>query len=111
MERERLLFLCSRNQWRSPTAERIYAESQRFDVRSRGLSSSAVQRLGARDVEWADRIFVMETEHKRRLVGAHRDAVVHTPVHVLDIEDDYQFMDPVLIEQIRAGVEDVVGAE
>lgn len=103
--RENLLFVCGRNQWRSPTAERLYSRSERFDVRSRGLSASARRRLVRGDIEWADRIFVMESDHKRQLLRSHRDAVAGRPVHVLDIPDDYRFMDPELIDQIRSGVE------
>ncbi len=108
--REKLLFVCSRNRWRSPTAERVFARSERFEVRSRGLSSSAARRLTDRDVEWADRIFVMEPEQKRRLLAGHRQALADTPLHVLGIPDDYASMDPELVEQIRSGVEAVVGA-
>ena len=31
-----VLFVCGRNQWRSPTAARIYANDQRIEVRSAG---------------------------------------------------------------------------
>jgi len=110
-EREKLLFICSRNRWRSPTAERVFARSERFQVRSRGLSASAAQRLREVDIRWADQIFVMESEHKRRLAQTFRQAIGYTPVHVLDIEDEYQFMDPELVELIRLGVEAVVGSD
>lgn len=111
LERQNLLFICSRNQWRSPTAERVFARSPRFAVRSRGLSSSAVRRLNAQDIEWADEIFVMETEHKRRLVQRHRSALQHKRIHVLGIADEYEYMDPELVEQLQAGVESVVGPD
>jgi len=107
--REKLLFVCRRNQWRSPTAEKIYARDPRFAVRSAGLSSSAVRRLGASDVAWAERIFVMESEHKSQLRAAFRDALGPRSVHVLEIPDEYGFMDPELVELIRAGVEAVCG--
>lgn len=105
----KLLFLCSRNQWRSPTAEKVFARSARFQVRSRGVSASAARRLTAADVVWADVIFVMESTHERRLLERFRDDVADRPVHVLDIPDDYQFMDPELIELIESGVYAVLG--
>jgi len=100
-----LLFVCSRNRWRSPTAERIYARSERYAVRSRGLSQSAVRRLSAEDVAWADVVFVMESEHKRRLVGQFREVLEDREVIVLDIPDEYRFMDPELVELITSAVD------
>ncbi len=103
-----ILFLCSMNQWRSPTAERIYANTPGIHARSAGLSSSAVRRVSERDLEWADHIFVMEDEHKRRLKQKFRDAAQYARIHVLDIPDDYSFMDEDLIEQIQTGVQAVL---
>ena len=80
-----------------------------MEVRSAGLSSSAVRRLRESDVEWADEIFVMESSHKIRLKKTFRDAAQFASIHVLDIPDDYEYMDPQLIEQIRSGVDAVIG--
>lgn len=103
-----LLFLCSMNQWRSPTAERVYAKTPGVHARSAGLSSSAVRRVSQRDMEWADHIFVMEDEHKRRLKQRFRDAAQYASIHVLDIPDEYGLMDEKLIEQIQSGVRGVL---
>jgi predicted protein tyrosine phosphatase len=107
--KQNLLFVCSRNRWRSPTAERIYAKSERFQVRSRGLSASAVRRLTAADVAWADVVFVMETDHKRQLLQSFREPLGNRPLHVLDIPDEYQFMDPELIDLITTAVHAELG--
>jgi len=103
------LFLCGRNQWRSPTAARIFSRSSAFEVRAAGVSASAVRKVTASDVEWADVIFVMESDHKRQLVRAFRDAIEDRPVHVLDIPDEYRFMDPELVDLLRAGVSALLG--
>lgn len=107
--KKNLLFVCSRNQWRSPTAERMFSRSEEFAVRSRGVSASAVRRLARSDVAWADVIFVMEADHKRQLLKLFRSEVEHRPVHVLDIPDEYPFMDPELVDLIDAGVRAVLG--
>lgn len=108
MTRTKLLFVCSRNQWRSPTAERIYAHSPEFDVRSRGVSKSAVRRLTSGDIAWADVIFAMEHTHKTRIVSLYRDggdALSSFPIlHVLNIPDEFRFMDPELIQLIESAV-------
>lgn len=103
-----VLFLCGRNQWRSPTAEQLYARVPGVAARSRGLASSARRRVTAADVAWADVVFVMEDAHRRRLARDFRDALGARPVHVLDIPDEYGFQDPELVELIRAGVDPVL---
>jgi predicted protein tyrosine phosphatase len=110
-ERRRILFVCSRNQLRSPTAEKIFSKSDRLEVRSRGLSASANRRLTADDVTWAEVIFVMEPEHKKQLLQAFRDEARLRGIHVLDIPDDYGFMDPELVLLITAGVRGVLGED
>ncbi|MEP3478440.1 MAG: phosphotyrosine protein phosphatase [Fuerstiella sp.] len=92
------LFVCSKNKWRSPTAERIFRNDSRFAVRSCGLSKQAVRTITHKDVDWADVIFVMEAEHKSRLRQSFRRELNDTIVDCLDIPDDYQFMDPELVE-------------
>lgn len=98
MKRPNVLFVCSRNQWRSPTAERTFRKDHRIAVRSCGLSKQAARTISARDVDWADVIFVMEAEHRSRLNRLFRDQLLETEVCCLDIPDDYQFMDPELVE-------------
>jgi predicted protein tyrosine phosphatase len=108
-ERLRLLFVCSRNQWRSPTAERIWRNSPRFDVRSRGTASSARRGVTVDDVVWADHIFVMEHKHARVLRQHYRDELAGAELHVLDIPDVYEFMDPELIDLLDGAVGRILG--
>lgn len=99
-----LLFVCGRAQWRSPTAERIFGRDPRYATRARGLSSSAERPLREGDVSWADVIFVMESEHSSRLRKQFRPALGSTPIHVLDIPDEFEFMDPELVERLELSV-------
>lgn len=98
MQRLNILFVCSRNKWRSPTAERIYRSDARIAVRSCGLSKQAVRTISTKDVDWADVVFVMEADHRSRLQQSFRSQLTGKVVECLDIPDDYQFMDPELIE-------------
>jgi predicted protein tyrosine phosphatase len=109
MDRDRLLFVCSRNQARSPTGEKIFAGSDRFEARSRGLRAGANRQLTRDDVTWAHVIFVMEPEHKRELLRLFRDEAKGRRIFVLDIPDEYAFMDPELIALITAGVHGALG--
>jgi predicted protein tyrosine phosphatase len=55
-----VLFVCGRNQWRSPTAERLYRADPRVEVRSAGVSPKSRHQISRSDIEWADLILVME---------------------------------------------------
>jgi len=51
----------------------------------------------------------METEHKRELVRLFREEAKGRRIFVLGIPDDYEFMDPELVELITAGVRAALG--
>lgn len=99
-----LLFVCSRNQWRSPTAEALWRRRQGFNARSAGTSPNARKTVGAADVQWADLIFVMEKKHKNRLQAEFGQLLQCKPIYVLDIPDEYQYMDQELIDELEAKV-------
>lgn len=98
------LFVCSRNQWRSPTAEQIWRRHPRLNVRSGGTSPGARHTVSDADIEWADVVIVMEHKHKSRLVADFGDLLAGKPVHVLDIPDEYKYMDPELVELLEQSV-------
>ena len=100
-----ILFICSRNQWRSPTAETIYRNIEGLAVRSAGTSASARRKITEGDVRWADKIFVMENKHKKRLMERFASKLKGTEFLVLDIPDDYQYMDAELIDLLRLTVD------
>lgn len=90
-----LLFICSKNQWRSPTAELLFKEHPIHKARSAGTSDKARTRVSQKMIDWADVIFFMERRHKE-LVKSRFDVAGKT-LTVLDIEDNYQFGDEELI--------------
>ena len=97
----KILFICSRNQWRSPTAEQIYRNHPEHEVRSAGTAPGARIKINAKSLLWADIIFAMEKKHKQRLIAGFPNEAEPAKIVVLDIEDNYLFMDPELIEMIR----------
>jgi len=100
-----ILFVCSRNNWRSPTAESIYKGRQDHQVKSAGTEPSARVRVSARDILWADLIFAMEKKHKQRLVDKFPNETENKTIVILDIEDEYSYMDKELIEMIKLSVD------
>lgn len=101
----RILFVCSMNQWRSPTAERIYTDNPLVSVRSAGTNKGARKAVRLGDLVWADLILVMEQKHKKRLLATFPEEMKFKTLHVLDIPDDYQYMDSKLVEEITSAVD------
>lgn len=93
----RVLFVCSQNKLRSPTAEQVFAGRDDIEVASAGLNHDAEQPLGAELVEWAELIFVMEPAQRGKLQRAFKPQLRATRVVCLDIPDDYAYMDPALV--------------
>tara|TARA_R110002167_G_scaffold307713_2_gene512309 strand:+ start:518 stop:868 length:351 start_codon:yes stop_codon:yes gene_type:complete len=108
MTRLKVLFVCSKNQWRSPTAEAIYRDDARISVRSRGTAHAAVQSIRADDLNWANIVFVMENKHRTRLRADFSDETQRIAIHVLDIPDEYRFMDPELQQLIQSAVDPII---
>jgi len=98
MNKIKLLFICSRNKWRSLTAEKIFHGVNGYDVRSAGTEERARIKVTSGHVGWADLIFVMEKKHLRRLQERFSDILPYKKVICLNISDDYQFMDCELID-------------
>lgn len=104
IELKNILFICSRNQWRSPTAEQVWKKHPELNVKSAGTSPRAKRTVNAKDIQWADIIFVMEEKHKSRLKAEFTRLLEHKQTVVLDIPDDYKFMDIELVEILQESV-------
>jgi len=105
-----LLFICSRNQWRSPTAEKVWRTHPNYHTRSAGTSPKVKRAVSPQDIAWADKIFVMEKKHKQRLLAKFANLLKYKTVHVLDIPDIYSYMDLELIEELQRSVDDVLSS-
>jgi predicted protein tyrosine phosphatase len=99
---KKILFVCSQNRLRSPTAEQIFASHPAIEVSSAGTNHDAENPLTGELVVWADLIFVMERAHRSKLQKRFRSALNGKRVVVLDIPDDFAFMDPDLIALLKA---------
>jgi len=100
-----ILFICSRNKWRSATAEAIYKGNMLHQFKSAGTEPSAVIKVSAKHIIWADLIFTMEKRHKQRLMEKYPGETRFKNMIVLDIPDEYQYMDEELVEMIRTSVD------
>ena len=91
-----LLFICSKNQWRSPTAEMLFKNHPVHQARSAGTSDNARVKVNQKLLDWAGVIFVMERRHKELLKERFPTTISKKQIIVLDIEDNYRFGDEVL---------------
>ncbi|UPK08132.1 low molecular weight protein tyrosine phosphatase family protein [Bradyrhizobium sp. 170] len=99
-----VLFVCSANRLRSPTAEQVFSNWPGIETDSAGISNGASVPLSSEQVEWADIIFVMEKTHRTKLNRKFRARLRDKRVVCLDIPDDYEFMDPVLVRVLEKRV-------
>lgn len=98
----KLLFICSANQGRSPTAESLFKDHPRYEARSAGTEQGARIKVTTGLLGWADRIFCMEKKHADRLRARFPEELADKSLVILRIPDDYRFMDPELIGRLRA---------
>ena len=104
----KLLFICSRNQWRSLTAEKIFDGIHGYEVRSAGTEEGARIKVTEGHIGWSDLIFVMEKKHTRRIKDKYAYAMANKRLICLDIPDDYRFMDEELIELLKSRVSEYI---
>ena len=100
----RILFICSMNRLRSPTAEQVFADHPGIECDSAGINNDAANPVTDELVEWAELIFVMEKSHRTKLAKRFRKSMGSRRVVCLDIPDDYEFMDPALVELLKRKV-------
>jgi predicted protein tyrosine phosphatase len=101
---ENVLFVCSQNRLRSPTAEQVFASHPAINVASAGTNNDAESPLTPEIVRWADFIFVMEKAHRNKLQKHFKRDLKDARVICLDIPDEYEFMDERLICLLKAKV-------
>jgi len=109
--KENLLFVCSRNQWRSPTAEGLFRNHPAYSARSAGTSEKARTKLSHKLVAWAGVIIVMEKRHRDILRERFAVELAGKQVVVLDIGDHYGFNDPELVELLKEKLAATLGIE
>jgi predicted protein tyrosine phosphatase len=100
----KVLFICSQNRLRSPTAEKVFANWPGIETTSAGLNHDAENPVIPELVQWADIIFVMERTHRSKLSAKFKAHLGNAHVVCLEIPDDYEFMDPYLIRLLKVEV-------
>jgi predicted protein tyrosine phosphatase len=104
----KLLFVCSRNFRRSLTAERLLDGVTGYEARSAGTQPGARVALTAGLIGWADIIFFMERSHLNRARERFGEELQDSTCHVLNVPDDYEFMQEELVDELRVSLGDWV---
>ena len=99
-----LLFVCSQNRLRSPTAERVFAEYPGIKAIAAGTNHDAATPVSGDLIEWADVVLVMERAHRNKIAKRFRELLRGKRLVVLDIPDEYEFMQPELVDILKARV-------
>jgi len=103
----KLLFLCSANIDRSPCAEFLFENNERYEAKSAGLFESTENPITNQAVEWADIIFVMDEKkenHKTILLKKFPYAE-NKDIRILNIPNDFCRYDKELERLLRIGLE------
>ncbi len=100
----RILFVCSENRLRSPTAAAVFGARDNIEAISAGTNADSETPVSGDLIEWADVILTMETSHRRKIAAKYRELLKDKKLAVLDIPDNYQLMDPELIRILERRV-------
>jgi len=106
---KKLLFVCSQNRLRSPTAEAVFSEYEGLTVDSAGLNQEAEIPLSSEAIQQADIIFIMEKTHRSKLSKKFQPWLKGKRVICLNIPDEYEYMEPALVELLKKKVLPLLG--
>ena len=99
-----ILFICSRNKWRSRTAEDLYRNLPGYLAKSAGTEPGARQRVTEGLLGWANLVFVMEARHRDYLRDKFSESLIGKKVICLRIPDDFTYNDPELIDLLKVSL-------
>ena len=99
-----ILFVCSENRLRSPTAAAVFSEFEGVDAISAGTNKDCETPVSGDLIEWADIVQVMEKSHRNKISKRYRELLRDKKLAVLDIPEIFEFMDPMLIALLKARV-------
>ncbi len=106
-----LLFVCSENKLRSPTGEAVFSRYKDVNAIGAGTNSDAETPVSGDLIEWADVIFAMEKSHKAKITSKFSPLLRNKKLVCLGIADNYQYMQPELIEILEKKVKGILSIQ
>jgi len=110
----KITFVCSIGLLRSPTAARIASE---YDINARSAGSDlkrALVPLSLNLVMWSDYVIFMKRENYDDYIKEANDLTRQAltyKVRTWSIDDDYEYMQPELVREIKANLETFIEKE
>jgi len=105
---KKLLFVCSENRLRSPTAEAVFSEYEGVEAIGAGTNADSETPVSGDLIEWADIILVMEKAHKTKISQKFQALLKGKKLVLLNIPDKYVSMQTELIQVLKAKVAKVL---
>ncbi len=100
----KLLFVCSENRLRSPTAEIVFSEYEGVEAIGAGTNADAETPVSGDLIEWSDVILVMEKSHRNKISKKYKELLKDKRLVCLDIPDNYECMQPELVSLLKRKV-------
>ncbi|MFA5581628.1 MAG: hypothetical protein WDA25_06710 [Paracoccaceae bacterium] len=101
----KVLFVCTANKLRSPTAEDVFRDYPGIEAVSAGTGAEAPRPLTKELVAGTDVIFAMEPHHRERIRKKFKQRPTDARIITLHIPDEYERGDPTLIALLKEKVE------
>lgn len=101
----KVLFVCTANKLRSPTAEVVFRHFPGIQAVSAGMDPESPNPLNQELVASADLIFAMESHHRERIRKKYKPRPADNRIITLYIPDEYERGDPELVELLKNKVE------
>ncbi len=98
----KLLFICTANNARSQTAEKIFGDDVRFETKSAGVHPISSILVTPSHLEWADYIIVMEKLNRIALQVMFPDIYFAQKIICLYLPSQYDFMDSELVKLLKS---------
>jgi predicted protein tyrosine phosphatase len=98
MSKPNILFICGKARKRSPTAAELVASWGMVNTDCAGVGLDADTLVSANEIEWAEKIFVMELKHKKKLNATFGSALRNKPIKCLGVPDNYEYMQDDLVD-------------
>lgn len=93
----KVLFVCTQNLLRSPTAEALYRSRPELEVRSAGIAPDARVPVTEELLQWAEIVFVMEERHRLYLQCNFPALARAKRIVCLNVPDVFYYMDAELV--------------
>ena len=99
---KKLLFVCSQNKFRSPTAEVIFANYPGIETLSAGTNNDAIAPISGDLIAWTDIVLVMEKHHKNKVSKKFGNQLGNRRLVVLNVPDNFEYMQEELVQLLKA---------